>query len=138
MSSDSTNPPLCTECGLCCSGVIFEDVELRDVHEASSMEVLGLDVEEEEGRYLLIQPCRALHRRRCRIYTHRPECCRQFECRLLREYQQNKVSREEALALIREVRRRQRSGEQDALQALVASRFLDWNEEIPGNDPSHA
>jgi len=75
---------LCTHCGLCCDGSLFADVELASTAEASALEVLGLEIEEEEDdSALLLQPCRALKGRRCRIYQHRPDSCRSFECGLL-------------------------------------------------------
>ena len=78
---------LCTTCGLCCDGSLFADVELAGGDEATTLEVLGLEIEDpDEGhRGLLLQPCRALLGTRCSIYAHRPKCCRTFECRLLRD-----------------------------------------------------
>ena len=84
---------LCTQCGLCCDGSLFADVELADSDEAAALEVLGLDIEDgNEGHGgLLLQPCRALKGRRCSIYPHRPDCCRTFECRLLQEVRRGAV-----------------------------------------------
>jgi uncharacterized protein len=80
------NDTLCTKCGLCCDGSLFADVELASRTEASSLEVMGLEIEEDEaGGGLLVQPCRALRGKRCSIYAHRPECCRTFECRVLQD-----------------------------------------------------
>lgn len=78
---------LCTACGLCCDGSLFADVELAGGDEATTLEVLGLEVEDpDEGhRGLLLQPCRALQGTRCSVYAHRPACCRTFECRLLQQ-----------------------------------------------------
>jgi Fe-S-cluster containining protein len=85
---------LCTTCGLCCDGSLFADVELAGGDEASSLEVLGLEVEESDGesRGLLLQPCRAIEGTRCSIYPHRPNCCRTFECRLLQRAKRGQVS----------------------------------------------
>ncbi|MEM7392524.1 MAG: YkgJ family cysteine cluster protein, partial [Verrucomicrobiota bacterium] len=73
---------LCTQCGLCCDGTIFDDVELGSESEATGLELLGLDVDTDD-RPMLLEPCRALNGTRCTIYKHRPGCCRTFECRLL-------------------------------------------------------
>ena len=89
---------LCTRCGLCCDGTLFADVELASLDEASGLEVMGLDIEDadEEGGQLLLQPCGALKEKRCSIYPYRPDCCRTFECRLLREVKRGAVSIDQA------------------------------------------
>ena len=96
---------LCTRCGLCCDGSLFADVELAGRAEATRLEVLGLEVEDDGvQRALLIQPCRALDGTRCRVYAHRPKCCRSFECRLLQEARRGVVGPERAVELIAETR----------------------------------
>jgi Fe-S-cluster containining protein len=99
----SLTDTLCTQCGLCCDGSLFADVELSGRGEATRLEVLGLEIEDDGGdRELLVQPCAALQGRRCAIYAHRPECCRTFECRLMRDARRGAVSVEQAAALIAE------------------------------------
>ena len=91
---------LCTRCGLCCDGSLFSDVELTN-GEGSALEVLGLNVEEEDDdRELLLQPCGALKQKRCSIYAHRPDCCRSFECRLLRGVKRGEISIDQAKASV--------------------------------------
>jgi Fe-S-cluster containining protein len=95
---------LCTQCGLCCDGSLFADVELASRHETSGLELLGLDIEDaddDEGA-LLLQPCGALKARRCSIYAHRPACCRTFECRLLQEVKTGAVPLDRAKEKIAE------------------------------------
>lgn len=93
----SLTDTLCTRCGLCCDGTLFADVELSGRAEATGLEILGLEVEDDEsGPAVLVQPCRALRGRRCSIYPHRPACCRTFECRLLQDVQRGAVSVERA------------------------------------------
>src|SRR5437879_2652756 len=84
---------LCTGCGLCCNGSLFADVELTNRDEASALEVMGLDIEDDDDddRRLLLQPCGALKGKRCSIYPYRPDCCRAFECRLLRDVKRGAV-----------------------------------------------
>ena len=61
-------------------------MELAGRDEAAVLEALGLGIDDADpAGALLSQPCRALRGRRCRIYADRPECCRTFECRLLRQ-----------------------------------------------------
>jgi uncharacterized protein len=89
----SLTDTLCTRCGLCCDGSLFADVELAGRAEATRLEILGLEIEDgDSGGALLVQPCAALHKRRCAIYEHRPRCCRTFECRLLQNVRRGAVS----------------------------------------------
>lgn len=93
---------LCTRCGLCCDGSLFADVELAGRDEVSSLELLGLEIEDPDGEHrgLLIQPCRALEGTRCGVYPHRPDCCRTFECKLLQETRRGLVGVASATELI--------------------------------------
>src|SRR5215471_20618224 len=52
---------LCTNCGLCCDGTLFADVELVGRAEAARLEIMGMEIENEEKNVgLLSQPCAAL------------------------------------------------------------------------------
>ncbi len=92
---------LCTQCGLCCDGTLFGDVELAGRREAIRLEALGLDVDSDDADVeLLALPCAGLRGTRCAVYAHRPQCCRTFECRLLQQAQRGEVAADEALARI--------------------------------------
>src|SRR5437899_24794 len=83
---------LCTRCALCCDGSLFADVELSGPAEATGLEILGLEIDEDDADGgVLPLPCTALRGRRCGIYAHRPECCRTFECRLLQDVRRGEV-----------------------------------------------
>ncbi len=98
---------LCTRCGMCCNGSFLADVELRGRAEAERLEAMGLEIEEnDEGGWLLVQPCRALKRTWCSVYAHRPECCQTFECRLLQGVRLGTVSLEQAQERIAEAKER--------------------------------
>jgi Fe-S-cluster containining protein len=89
---------LCTNCGLCCNGTLFADVELGGRAEVARLEIMGMDVENEDRNTgLLSQPCAALRGTRCGIYAHRPKCCRQFQCNLLQDAEHGAVTVERAL-----------------------------------------
>src|ERR1043165_5340310 len=96
---------LCTNCGLCCDGTLFADVELVGQAEVARLEIMGMEVEN-EGRNtgLLSQPCAALRGTRCGIYAHRPQCCRLFECHLLQNAQSGAVTGERALEHLADTR----------------------------------
>jgi Fe-S-cluster containining protein len=115
---------LCLDCGLCCDGTLFADVELKDSRESAAIEAMGLEVDDEDGCELLIQPCRALEGTRCKIYPHRPECCRTFECGLLMKVRRGMVEASEALSLIEAVRERSYEGDHVGVYRLIEGHFL--------------
>jgi Fe-S-cluster containining protein len=103
----SLTDTLCTQCGLCCDGSLFADVELAGRAEAGGLEVMGLEIEDDDADGgLLVLPCRALQGRRCSIYAHRPQCCRTFECRLLQDVRHGAVGIERAAEQIAETLKR--------------------------------
>lgn len=87
---------LCTQCGLCCDGSLFADVELASQAEATRVEVMGLRIDDDADARLMLLPCAALKGTRCSVYAHRPQCCRTFECRLLQDTRRGAVSVEQA------------------------------------------
>jgi len=107
MIRPSATDILCTECGLCCDGSLFSDVELCTAKEFSRLELLGVTTEEGDGDAagLLLQPCGALKGKRCGIYDVRPNCCRTFECRLLKDVQSGRVKIASARETIAKVTR---------------------------------
>ncbi len=98
---------LCTRCALCCDGSLFADVELSGTREATGLEILGLEVDDDDadGPRLSL-PCAALRGTRCGIYAHRPGTCRSFECRLLRDVRGGVVGVEQAGERITEAQKR--------------------------------
>ena len=103
----SLTDTLCTRCGLCCDGSLFDDVELAGRAEATKLEMLGLAIDDDDpDGAVLPQRCTALQGTRCGIYQHRPECCRTFECRLLQDARRGAVSVEQAGAHIAEAQER--------------------------------
>jgi Fe-S-cluster containining protein len=118
---------LCTRCGLCCDGSLFADVELASRDEASTLEIMGLEIEDADDDEVgfLLQPCGALKGKRCSLYAHRPDCCRTFECRLLQEVQRGAVSVDRAQAKISDVVRRI-----ERVQQLIAE-FGAGEERLP-------
>jgi Fe-S-cluster containining protein len=101
---------LCLECGLCCNGVIFADVELQPIEfKCLKFKVQIPATRRENGQPAvakLPQPCAAFDGCRCRIYAERPTYCRQFECLLLKNVQAGRVERASASRIIRTARER--------------------------------
>jgi Fe-S-cluster containining protein len=96
---------LCTNCGLCCDGTLFANVELVGQAEVARLEIMGMETENENRNTgLLSPPCTALRGTRCGIYTHRPKCCRMFRCHLLQNAQRGAVTVERAMEQIASAR----------------------------------
>ena len=92
---------LCPQCGLCCDGTLFADVELRAADDARSLRRLGLELFK-KGRTKLAfpQPCPGFDGRLCRLYEDRPQQCRRFECGLLKRVKSGEISARAALKKI--------------------------------------
>ncbi len=121
---DSLTAALCTECGLCCDGSLLAEVELSGEVEAGRMETLDLEVEEgdDNGRdaWFLPLPCEALCGSKCGVYEHRPQTCRTFECRLLKDADSGALQLDEALAAVAVAR-----SERDAVLELLGDLDAD-------------
>jgi len=119
---------LCLACGLCCNGVIFADVKLKAEDDPAPLVTLEAlptvtpapsserqlvlhsraraSFVVSQKAYRVPQPCVAFDGCRCRIYSQRPEYCREFECLLLRSVRSGRTQKAEALEIIRSARRR--------------------------------
>jgi len=71
---------LCLQCGLCCNGVLFDDVKLQRGDRRMRLEALGLKIVVNHGSGAFTQPCSCFDGKHCRIYAERPTRCRTFEC----------------------------------------------------------
>ena len=96
---------LCPNCGQCCNGVLFADVELRMGDDAKRLTELGLSLEKKGRRQAFAQPCACFDGRLCRVYAERPVRCRTFECGLLKRVQSGELDADAALKLIAQAKR---------------------------------
>ena len=92
---------LCPDCGLCCNGVLFDQVRLQPGDHPKALTAHGLKLK--KGQWFN-QPCTALCGTLCQIYEDRPIRCRQFECRQYRQVAAGKISYESAVQRIGEVK----------------------------------
>ncbi len=120
--------------------MIFADVKLQARDDAQKLSTLGLTfisraasgsaVKAVTARRSLkfTQPCAAFCEGRCRIYSERPQYCREFECLLLKRLQNRDITRERALRTIRQARAQadevfrflRKLGDTDEQKALAA------------------
>jgi uncharacterized protein len=91
---------LCPNCGLCCNGVVFADVELRAADDAGRLAELGLSLAKKGNKLAFVQPCACFDGKLCAIYADRPKRCRTFECGLLKRVQAGGLDADAALKTI--------------------------------------
>jgi Fe-S-cluster containining protein len=96
---------LCPNCGLCCNGVLFADVELRKGDDVQRLAELGLSLEKKGRRRIFGQPCAGFDGKLCRIYAERPVRCQTFECGLLKRVQAGELGADAAVETITQAKR---------------------------------
>jgi uncharacterized protein len=96
---------LCPNCGICCNGVLFADVELRAGDDAKRLTQLGLTLEKRRGKLAFAQSCACFDGKLCHIYADRPKRCRTFECGLLKRVQADELEAKAALKTIAQTKR---------------------------------
>ncbi len=97
---------LCPNCGLCCNGVLFADVELQKGDDRQRLAQLGLLLANKGRKQAFAQPCACFDGTLCRIYPERPVYCRAFACGLLKKVQAGRLEAKTALKIIAEARHR--------------------------------
>lgn len=95
---------LCPNCGLCCDGTLFADVELQPGDDAKRLAHLGLALRKKGRKLAFVQPCACFDRKFCKIYGGRPRQCRLFECGVLKKTIAGKISVDAALKMISEAK----------------------------------
>jgi Fe-S-cluster containining protein len=96
---------LCSNCGLCCNGVLFADVELRAGDDVGRLAELGLSLAKKRGKLAFAQPCACFDGKLCGIYADRPKRCRTFECGLLKRVEAGELDVDAALKDIAQTKR---------------------------------
>lgn len=99
MSTEPISPDasaLCTACGLCCSGPLFNIVEVALPEVGLALE-LGLPILADEDGPAIPFPCPRLADKCCTVYERRPTCCRTYRCQLLFALDREEVTLDEAL-----------------------------------------
>ncbi|HEY3762595.1 MAG TPA: YkgJ family cysteine cluster protein [Verrucomicrobiae bacterium] len=130
---------LCPNCGLCCDGTLFADVELRKGDDAKRLEKLGLSLHKKgKTKIAFAQPCACFDGKLCKIYADRPKRCRLFECGLLKRVEAGKMTAGAALGkisgakvLVQKVKRLLRTSGQGDEQLALNQRYTQtMNEPI--------
>lgn len=93
---------LCTACGLCCTGLLFDVAPLEE-HEIPLATKLHLPLACNQYHDAFQLPCPCHRDRQCTVYESRPSVCGSYECGLLRRYKVGEVPLQEALSRVERV-----------------------------------
>lgn len=104
-SGTESESSLCLECGICCDGTLFSNVQLKKSDDASRLRAFGLPLRRRGDVLRFPQPCAALCGKACSLYKHRPSHCRDFDCLTLTRLREKQLTQEQALKIIRRARR---------------------------------
>jgi Fe-S-cluster containining protein len=105
MEDPNIKPPLCQSCGFCCDGTLFSTVPLETADALPPLEAGGIKIRMAEKGPYFQQPCAAYQHGYCQIYADRPSSCRKYRCKLLKQYESETVSWDEAQERIARVRK---------------------------------
>jgi uncharacterized protein len=138
---------LCTRCGLCCTGVLFDWVPVTK-DEEPTLRRIGLPMESHDQELRFPQPCSKFEEGLCRIYADRPLSCRHFRCELLKRVDGGDLSVTEADQIVAEAKgmiERLRAAIERELGALLVGKswtsiFKRWESASPVEraEPSRA
>lgn len=92
---------LCTRCGLCCDGTLFERARVLPEDDLSRLEAEGFVLLTVTAGMRFELPCHFHHDHICTVYQQwRPQICHTFRCALLRRLAAGEISLEEAGAQV--------------------------------------
>jgi Fe-S-cluster containining protein len=95
---------LCTSCGLCCNGVLFDYAPVQ-ADETDRLLQLGFEMNrDDEAGPRFPQPCIKFRDGCCTIYETRPAVCRVYRCELYKAVEKGDVSLEQAGAQVSEAK----------------------------------
>ena len=101
--ADRRSSDLCTQCGFCCSGVLFDWVPVP-AEDVARLRSIGLPIEQQPEGPRFPQPCIKFERGLCQIYPDRPRSCRHFRCELLKSLEGGRVTFDEAGDIVAEAK----------------------------------
>lgn len=90
---------LCTRCGLCCDGTVFENAKAYP-EDLPGLARHGLALDTASERPAFVLPCAKLAEATCTIYAERFVTCRRFRCKLLQSVEAGETTVAEGLTKI--------------------------------------
>lgn len=125
---------LCTACGACCNGTLFDEVPLERAEIALGPR-LRLPIVAAGDDACMALPCARLDVATCTIYPERPSTCRTYKCGLLEELERGDVTAGEAhgrVDALREAVARTRELLPDATNVPLLRAFHAFADEVGG------
>ena len=103
ITKENEEQALCLNCGLGCQGLLFSHAKIENTPEdIQHAQDLGFEIIEIKNRYVFPLPCQYYIDQCCSIYytNERPHVCRDFLCKLIREFRKGAVGFTEAQKII--------------------------------------
>lgn len=125
---------LCTACGACCNGTLFDEVPLERAEIALGPR-LRLPIIAAGDDACMALPCPRLEGATCTIYPERPSTCRTYKCGLLEELERGEVDPVEAhrrIDALREAAARVRERLPNATNVPLMRAFSAFADEVGG------
>ena len=91
---------LCMACGLCCDGTLFKTVPVNPAERLLGLKTRGVQIHIEGERRCLLLPCTAYENCVCKVYTERPKRCTTYQCKLLKQCLNDKITWDEAAEVV--------------------------------------
>ena len=100
MEPQNSEQELCVQCGICCDNTLFDIVKLI---EGEAQRFPSLPKKEVEGHEYFVLPCPHFDSC-CTIYMDTPSVCKSFRCQLLKDFSDDKRTKERSLLIIKETK----------------------------------
>src|SRR5215471_5663276 len=97
---DGSSQSLCQYCGLCCDGTLFGHVPLQPHDDIAALRDAGVTILAKDDTSVFLQPCVCYENKLCGIYARRPQPCINYKCKLLKRYENNKVTSAQAFEIV--------------------------------------
>lgn len=99
-SNDHEENNICIKCGMCCDGTLFSWGKINDGEKLDK----DFEIIQHKGKDVFTQPCSYVNNCVCSIYNsskiQRPLICGNYKCNLLKKYNKQEVSYENAIKII--------------------------------------
>lgn len=96
---------LCTSCGLCCDGSIFDHVVIKPEDDVVLLTGSGFSLSKRRDNLSFGQPCPHFQSHGCDVYfSGRPITCIQFRCKILKRLDNGKITIQQCMEIIEKTR----------------------------------
>jgi len=91
---------LCLACGICCRGILHTHAVIQQ-DEIDQVHAMGLTAKKWGEVLGFPLPCPLFSEDFCPVYTNRLSPCREYRCALLKKYEKNDTSLDQALFIVK-------------------------------------